>query len=55
LLVSRRVDPERRLSSDQRHAWWQRFGELTATPHAGLPEALALQSLIETTRPPLLG
>ncbi|MFV8751343.1 pentapeptide repeat-containing protein [Nannocystaceae bacterium ST9] len=49
------VDPEYLLAVDQRDAWWKRFGELTGTPHAGLPEALAGESLFETTRQPLLG
>jgi uncharacterized protein YjbI with pentapeptide repeats len=49
------ADPDRRLAVDQRHAWWMRYGELTGSGEIGLPEALAGESLFETTIQPLLG
>jgi hypothetical protein len=47
-------DPEKRLSVDQRQAWWRNYGRMKGKPYDGMPKALASRELDEITAQPLL-
>lgn len=49
------TDPNELLATDQRHQWWQTFGQLKGLPYdSGLPQELATEHLQPITREPLL-
>lgn len=53
-ISSRLRDPLQLAELDQRHLWWQRFGELKQKPYRELPAALQRDELEEISSQPLL-
>jgi len=48
------IDEQGLLQQDQRHDWWQKYGEATGKNYGGLPKELSRKDLEEITAQPLL-